>query len=61
MLELLNQVIREQSMLDLINRSACLVGDRRQATPDEQGAANMIALNAGLATKDTGFNSSQLL
>jgi len=65
-LELLDQVICEHPMLDLINRSDARVRDgfassgRFQAGPHEQGAGNMIALNAGYATL-TGFHPCQLL
>lgn len=50
MLELLNQVVREHPLLDLINRSAALVRDRFEPTPDQQGTGDVVALNAGFAT-----------
>jgi hypothetical protein len=60
MLELLNQVVREHSMLNLVNSFACLVSDRLEASPNQQGTGNMIALNTRFAAL-TGFDSGQLL
>lgn len=59
MLELLNQVVREHSVLDLVNGSVAPIGNRFQASPHQQGAGNVVALNAGFATL-TGFHTRQL-
>jgi hypothetical protein len=50
MLELPNQVVRQHSMFNLINRSAALISDCLETTPNQQGTSNMIALNASFAT-----------
>ena len=47
MLELLNQVVRENSLLNLVNSFACLVSDRLEASPNEQGTGNVIATSVG--------------
>jgi len=56
MLELLNQVVRQHSLLDLINGFAGLVSTQLKASPNQQSTGNVIALNAHFATL-TGFNS----
>jgi len=50
---LLNQVVRQHSMLDLIN-GLCRSG--KQGNSNQQSTGNVIALNAHFATL-TGFNS----
>jgi hypothetical protein len=56
MLELLNQVVRQHSVFNLINRSAAMISDGFETTPNQQGTSNMIALNPSLATL-AGFNT----
>lgn len=60
MLELLFQVFRKHPVLNLIDRSAALVGERFQASPYQQSASDVIALDTGF-TALTSFNASQLL
>jgi hypothetical protein len=48
--ELLNQLVRQHSLLNLINRSASLISDQFETTPNEQGTSNVIALNPSFAT-----------
>lgn len=58
--ELLNQVIREHSMLDLINRLSSAIRHRFEATPDQESRGNLVAHNLCLTTL-TRFHPHQLL
>ena len=48
--ELLSQVVIQQAVLDLIDRALGFIGDLLEPPPDQDGAANMVADNPGLAT-----------
>jgi hypothetical protein len=47
-----HQVVRQYALLNLINRSATLVSDRLEATPNQQDIGNKIAANV-FGTEDS--------
>lgn len=60
MLELLNEIIIQQPVFELVHRAACLRRQLFEPDPDQQSAADVIALDARLATL-TALQTGQLL